>query len=100
MAMRIVIWLLRAIIFVALFGLALKNSASVDVRLYLDTVWQAPLALVILASFAAGTLIGMTALVATLVRQRHEIGKLRGQVRGAPGNKLSDQVHSQAKGAA
>ena len=98
--MRIVIWLLRTIIFVALFGLALKNSASVDVRLYLDTVWQAPLALVILASFAAGTLIGMTALVATLIRQRHEIGKLRGQARGEPGNKLSDQAHSQAKGAA
>ncbi|MFA7279465.1 MAG: lipopolysaccharide assembly protein LapA domain-containing protein [Sterolibacterium sp.] len=98
--MRIVIWLLRAIIFVALFGLAVKNSASVDVRLYLDTVWQAPLALVILASFAAGTLIGMTALVATLIRQRREIGKLRGQVRGEPDNKLSDQGHSQAEGVA
>ncbi|MBI5922351.1 MAG: LapA family protein [Betaproteobacteria bacterium] len=102
--MRIVIWLLRATIFVTLFGLAVKNSAPVDVRLYLDAAWQAPLSLVILASFAAGTLIGMTALVATLIKQRREIGRLRGQIHGKPGSRpssqLSEQAQSQAKGAA
>lgn len=92
MAMRIVIWLLRAIIFLILFGLAVKNSAPVDVRLYLDAVWQAPLSMVVLASFAAGALIGVTAALATLIRQRREIGQLRGQ--------LPEQVRSQTKSTA
>ncbi len=75
------IWLLRAMVFVALFGLAIKNSGPVDVRLYFDTVWQAPLSLVVLGCFAAGALVGATAAFATLVRQRREIGQLRGKLK-------------------
>ena len=79
--MRILIWLLRALVFVALFGLAIKNSGPVELRLYFDTLWQAPLSLVVLGCFAAGALIGATAALATLVRQRREIGRLRGQLK-------------------
>jgi len=82
LAMRIFIWLLRAIIFVALFGLAIKNSGPVDLRLYFETVWQAPLSMVVLASFAAGALVGVTAAFATLIRQRREIRQLRNQSAG------------------
>jgi len=81
MLMRLLIWLLRATVFVLLFGLAIKNSGPVELRLYLDAAWEAPLSLVILASFAAGAAIGLTAALATLVRQRREIGQLRGQLR-------------------
>jgi len=79
--MRIVIWLLRAIVFVALFGLAIKNSGPVDLRMYFEAVWQAPLSMVVLVTFAAGALIGATAAFATLIRQRREIGQLRGQLK-------------------
>lgn len=79
--MRILIWLVRAAVFVALFGLAIKNSGPVDLRLYFDSVWQAPLSLVVLGCFAAGALIGATAAFATLVRQRREIAQLRGELR-------------------
>ncbi|MFA6313176.1 MAG: LapA family protein [Sterolibacterium sp.] len=79
--MRILIWLLRGIVFVGLFGLAIKNSGPVELRLYFDTAWQAPLSLVVLCCFAAGALIGATAALATLVRQRREIGRLNEQAR-------------------
>ncbi len=75
--MRLLIWLLRATVFVLLFGLAIKNSGPVELRLYLDAAWQAPLSLVILGSFAAGAAIGVTAAFATLVRQRRELGQLK-----------------------
>ncbi len=79
--MRILIWLLRAIVFVALFGLAIKNSGPVDLRLYFNAIWQAPLSLVILSCFAGGALIGATAALSTLIRQRREISRLKDQLR-------------------
>jgi uncharacterized integral membrane protein len=78
--MRFLIWLLRAIVFVALFGLAVKNSGPVDLRMYFNTAWQAPLPLVILVCFAVGALIGSTVALVTLIRQRREIGRLRDQL--------------------
>lgn len=75
--MRLLIWLLRAIVFVLLFGLAIRNSGPVELRLYFDAAWQAPLSLVILACFATGAAIGATAAFATLVRQRREIVQLK-----------------------
>lgn len=81
--MRVLIWLLRGIVFVALFGLAIKNSALIELRLYFGSLWQAPLSLVILSSFAVGALVGATAGVATLIRQRREITRLRDELRVA-----------------
>ncbi|MDD5175674.1 MAG: LapA family protein [Sterolibacterium sp.] len=82
--MRILIWLVRAVIFVALFGLAIKNSAPVDLRLYFDVAWQVPLSMVVLGCFAAGALLGATAAFATWIRQRREIGQLRRQLSVQP----------------
>jgi len=70
MPMRVLIWLLRAVVFVALFGLAIKNSGPVELRMYFNAAWQAPLSLVILGCFAVGALIGATASLSTLIRQR------------------------------
>jgi len=79
--MRILIWLLRLTVFVGLFGLAIKNSGPVELRLYFDTLWQAPLSLVVLSCFAAGALIGATAGFASAIRQRREIGRLNRQLK-------------------
>lgn len=87
--MRTLIWLLRAIVFVGLFGLAIKNSGPVELRLYFDTLWQAPLSLVVLGCFTAGAVIGATAALSTLVRQRREIGRLQGQLKD-PARRASD----------
>ncbi len=75
--MRLLIWLLRCIVFVLLFGLAIKNSGPVELRVYFDAAWQAPLSLVMLGCFAVGAAIGVTAAFATLVRQRREIAELK-----------------------
>ncbi|OIQ99716.1 hypothetical protein GALL_182960 [mine drainage metagenome] len=89
--MRLLIWLLRAIIFVLLFGLAIKNSGTVILRSYFGSSWQAPLSLVMLGCFAAGAAIGVTAALATLVRQRREIMQLRREqsksAAAGPGNR-------------
>jgi putative membrane protein len=82
--MRFLIWLLRAVIFVLLFGLAIKNSGPVDLRLYFDAAWQAPLSLVMLVCFAVGAVIGATAAMATLMMQRRELAQLRRLHNDAP----------------
>ena len=85
--MRLLIWLLRVIVFVALFGLAIKNSAPVDLRFYLGGVWQAPLSLIILVAFFAGAVVGLTATVVTLVRQGRELRHLHTRLRVDSGDK-------------
>lgn len=76
--MKVLVWLVRGIVFVAVFGLAVKNSGPVDLRFYLDSAWQAPLSVVILVAFAAGAAVGLTAAVFVIVRQGREIRRLRG----------------------
>ena len=77
--MKVLVWLLRVLVFIAIFGLAVKNSGPVDLRFYLDGAWQAPLSVVILVAFAAGAAIGLTAAVVMIVRQQREIRRLRGR---------------------
>ncbi|HWU84381.1 MAG TPA: LapA family protein [Rhodocyclaceae bacterium] len=75
--MKILGWIVRVAVFIVLFGLAIKNSTLVDIKFYFDRAWQMPLSLVILIAFGAGAAFGLTAVLATLVRQRRELGKLR-----------------------
>lgn len=75
--MKILSWIVRAFVFIVLFGLAIKNSTLVDLKFFFDRTWQMPLSLVILIAFGVGTAFGLTAVLATLVRQRRELGKLR-----------------------
>jgi uncharacterized integral membrane protein len=82
--MRALAWTLRIILFLALFLLALKNTDSVNLRLYFDQVWQAPLILVLLVFFAAGAAMGVVATLATVFRQRREIARLKRELRSRP----------------
>lgn len=75
--MKALIWLLRGAVFVALFGLAVKNSGPVELRFYLDSQWQAPLSLVLLVTFVVGAMVGLTAVLGVLARQKREIAELR-----------------------
>ena len=78
--LKVLVWLLRGAVFIALFGLAVKNSAPVELRFYLDGAWYAPLSLVILAAFAAGAAVGLTVTVITMLRQGRELGRLRARL--------------------
>ncbi|HQR02997.1 MAG: DUF1049 domain-containing protein [Proteobacteria bacterium] len=75
--MKALIWVLRVVVFIALLGLAIKNSASVDLHFFFDQHVGLPLSLALLGAFAAGAAVGVTAAVASLVRQWREIKRLK-----------------------
>ncbi|MFP5462731.1 MAG: lipopolysaccharide assembly protein LapA domain-containing protein [Gammaproteobacteria bacterium] len=80
--MRVVSWIVRAILFLAALGFALSNTAVTELRFFgVDLVWRAPLVIFLLAFFGAGAALGLLAVVPTLYRQRREIGRLRREVR-------------------
>jgi putative membrane protein len=68
--MRALTWIVRGILFVILLGLAIKNSADVELRFFFDASWQAPLSLVVLIAFASGVLAGFLAFLPQWIRQR------------------------------
>ena len=71
--MRALNWIVRGILFVILLGLAIKNSADVELRFFFDASWQAPLSLVVLIAFANGVLAGLLAFLPRWIRQRRLI---------------------------
>ena len=79
--MKILIWALRGVLFVALFGLAIKNDRAVELRFYFDNAWQVPLSLVVLLAFAVGAAAGLTATLGTLARQWRELGQMRARLK-------------------
>lgn len=83
--MRYLSWVFRILLFVLLFGFALKNSDPVTVRFYLGAHWEASLALVVLVFFAIGIAAGAIACFAYIYRQRREILQLRKELRAKPG---------------
>ena len=89
--MRYLSWTLRLLLFVLLFGFALKNADPVDVRFYLGAHWQASLALVALVFFAMGAAAGVIGCLTYVYRQRREILQLRKELRARPG--LPEDAH-------
>jgi uncharacterized integral membrane protein len=84
--MRYLSWTFRVLLFILLFGFALKNSDPVSVRFYLGANWEASLALVALVFFGIGAAAGIAACFAYIYRQRGEILQLRKEVRAKPGS--------------
>lgn len=81
--MKIIVWILRFVVFVLLLVLAAKNSDVVTIEFFFASSWQLPLNLVMLIFFAAGTLVGVTVALGTAFRQRRDIGRLKREVREA-----------------
>ncbi len=75
--MRILTWAIRLALFILLLAFAAKNTDPVTLRFFFDSAWQAPLVTLLLAFFAAGALLGLTAAAAMLLRQRRELQRLR-----------------------
>jgi uncharacterized integral membrane protein len=80
--------ILKVLLFAALLGFAIKNTALVTVRYYFGVVWQAPLVVVLLLLFALGAATGILAVSGVLLRQRRELGRLRRQVGIPAGEEL------------
>jgi lipopolysaccharide assembly protein A len=74
---RVLTWAARLAVFLLLVAFAAKNVEPVTLRFYFDQVLRAPLVLVLLGAFALGALLGVLAMLGTVLRQRREISALR-----------------------
>ncbi len=75
--MRYLNWLSRAILFLILFGFAVKNDQPVVLRYFFGYEWQASLVLILLLFFAVGTGVGVLSVLGNIFRQRREIAMLK-----------------------
>lgn len=82
-AMKILIWVVRILLFFCFFVFAVQNTDPVAMRLLPGQNWQAPLVIVLLVFFALGALLGVSSLLGLVFRQRREISRLK-QSNGAP----------------
>jgi len=79
--MRYFYWILRAILFLALLGFAVKNDQPATLRYFFGYEWQFPLVSVLLIFFSAGAAIGVIAMLGHVLRQRREIARLKSDIR-------------------
>jgi uncharacterized integral membrane protein len=82
-------WLLRALLFLAIFAFALMNTDTVKLRFFLGSIWETPMIVALLLFFACGAAVGVLACTSRLLGQRREIQRLQralraGESRGAP----------------
>ena len=75
--MRIVAWLVRGLLFLALFAFALNNQQPVAVYGFFGLQWQTPLVIVVLLAFALGALLGVLAMVPSWWRARRALTPAR-----------------------
>ena len=77
--MRVLTWLLRAALFLAMMGFALSNTEPATLRFFgiPDEAWRAPMVVILFVFFTAGVLVGVLATLPALVRQRRQIATLQ-----------------------
>ena len=81
-------WLLRVLLFLALFAFALMNTDPVTLRFFLGRTWEIPMILALLLFFAFAAAIGVLACLSRLLGQRREIQKLERELRAAGNHSL------------
>jgi uncharacterized integral membrane protein len=82
--MKPLVWIIRIVLFVLLFALALRNTSDATLQLFFGTAWRAPLILILLACFGLGMLAGLLAMVPRLTRLRLEVNRLRKAAQARP----------------
>ena len=63
-------WLLRVLLFLAVFAFALMNTGPVTLRFFLGQTWETPMILVLLLAFAFGAAIGVLACLSRMLGLR------------------------------
>ena len=82
--MRFVTGTIWLAVFLLLLAFAAKNTAPVTLRFWFDAVWQAPLVALLVTFFAAGAALGLISALATVLRQRRELARLKRELRARP----------------
>ncbi|AGW89190.1 membrane protein [Ralstonia pickettii DTP0602] len=75
--MKLFAWIVRIVVFVLLFVLALRNTAEASLQLFFNAVWHAPLILILFAAFVLGAVAALASVAPNLMRQRMELARLR-----------------------
>ncbi|CAN0619155.1 lipopolysaccharide assembly protein A [Burkholderia multivorans] len=81
--MKVIVWLIRVLVFVLLLVLALANTQSATLNFIAGHAWQAPLILIGLAFFVVGLIAGLLSALPSFVRMRLENGRLKRDLRAA-----------------
>ena len=68
--MRILVWLVRAAIFLTLFAFALNNQHEAGLHWFFGQEWRAPMVFIVLTAFALGCAFGVFAMVPSWWRHR------------------------------
>lgn len=79
--MRYFNWVFRAALFIALLGFAVKNYQPVTLRYLFGYEWESSLVIVLLLFFAAGSIVGVLAMLAEVLQLRREITRLKRDIR-------------------
>nr|WP_314898824.1 lipopolysaccharide assembly protein LapA domain-containing protein [uncultured Deefgea sp.] len=90
--MRYLLWLIKSIGFVLLFGFAMHNANPVRLNFYLDSSWEAPLALILLVFLVLGAAIGLLANLGQVIRLRREVLTLRKEKRLSVSEKFTKEA--------
>ena len=91
--MRTLGWLLRALLFILLLGLAVKNDQPVTLHYFFGYEWQSSLVVVLLIFFAVGAIVGVLAMLVNVLQQRREIARLKRELQTR--NKLAGIIEEQ-----
>ncbi|MBI5005643.1 MAG: LapA family protein [Nitrosomonadales bacterium] len=86
--MRYLIWSLRALLFLLLLGFAVKNDQPVVLRYFFGYEWQTSLVVVLLCFFTAGVIVGLLAMLGSMLRQRRELAAVKRELQMK--NKLAE----------
>jgi uncharacterized integral membrane protein len=74
--MRALVWLFRALIFFTLFAFALNNLQPARVLWFFGVEWHAPMVIVVLVAFAAGSVLGVLSMLPSWWRHRRDARRL------------------------
>ncbi len=70
--MRIIVWLVRAALFFALFAFALNNQHEASLKWFFSREWRAPMVFIVLAAFTLGCAVGGLAMAPSWWRHRRQ----------------------------
>ena len=82
--MRILTWLVRAFLFLVLFGLSINNQQLATVNWLFSYAWTAHMVIIILAAFVCGTVFGVLAMTPSWWHHRRRARRLETPVVPAP----------------
>jgi uncharacterized integral membrane protein len=93
--MKYLLWLLKAAIFFTLFAFALNNQQIVSVNFFFGTLWNAPLVIVVLATFAAGVALGILLMMPRWWKKRRALKHTEPSIN--PGSRTGDDTSVKSK---